>query len=239
MIPIKRSAEPKILVQNATKWSDEYLKIRALWETAFNKDEKKKYKLEKDKAEGKYNQPSIKEALNAMHNDGKCAFCESLIKHVAYANIEHFRPKDIFPDLCFSWDNLLLACGICNGVQYKSSKFPLNPDGSAIYIDPSLDLISEHFEFIFEEVNSLEFIAVVKPISNRGKVTEAEIGLNRIDLVKARTQFLSPYYISIALLAQNGNVEAKKLLNCACNPSFQYSAFAKALWEKYVNEPLP
>ena len=34
----------------------------------------------------------VKDALIGMQH-GKCAFCESRITHIAYGDVEHFRPK--------------------------------------------------------------------------------------------------------------------------------------------------
>ncbi len=55
----------------------------------------------------------------------KCAYCESYLMHVSYGHIEHFKPKAKYPQYCFSWDNLLLGCEVCNGKRYKGIKFPL------------------------------------------------------------------------------------------------------------------
>jgi len=86
-----------------------------------------------------YGAKSIKSALlRAQH--GKCAFCESKVSHVAYGDIEHFRPKAGYQQratdglqrpgyywLAYEWTNLLFACQICNQ-QGKKNLFPLaNP----------------------------------------------------------------------------------------------------------------
>jgi hypothetical protein len=39
-----------------------------------------------------YGAVSVKKALRKAQHD-KCAFCESKIAHVAYGDVEHFRPK--------------------------------------------------------------------------------------------------------------------------------------------------
>src|SRR5262245_1882915 len=40
----------------------------------------------------------------------RCCYCElSEIDQV-----EHVAPKDLFPELCFVWENYLYACGPCN-----------------------------------------------------------------------------------------------------------------------------
>jgi uncharacterized protein (TIGR02646 family) len=83
-----------------------------------------------------YTHPSVKSALlNAQHE--KCAFCESKITHIAYGDVEHFRPKAGWRQtdkdalhrpgyywLAYEWSNLLVACALCNQ-QFKRNLFPL------------------------------------------------------------------------------------------------------------------
>jgi hypothetical protein len=67
-----------------------------------------------------YGAKSVKDALiKAQH--GKCAFCESQVRHIAHGDVEHYRPKggvrqtDSDPLeqpgyfwLAYRWDNLFL-----------------------------------------------------------------------------------------------------------------------------------
>ena len=49
----------------------------------------------------------------------RCMYCEdSLAKQV-----EHFKPKDFYPELVFVWHNYLYSCGPCN--VRKNNKFPI------------------------------------------------------------------------------------------------------------------
>jgi uncharacterized protein (TIGR02646 family) len=41
----------------------------------------------------------------------RCCYCEDSMAD----EIEHIRPKDLFPALTFVWQNYLFACGPCNG----------------------------------------------------------------------------------------------------------------------------
>lgn len=81
-----------------------------------------------------YGHETVKETLKLWQR-GKCAFCESPITHVQYGDVEHFRPKKGFlrggqlvrPGyywLAYDWENLLLACQICNQ-RHKRNAFPL------------------------------------------------------------------------------------------------------------------
>jgi 5-methylcytosine-specific restriction endonuclease McrA len=46
------------------------------------------------------------------------------------SQVEHFRPKAIFPELALTWENLLWVCGICNSA--KGDRFPTGPDQTII-----------------------------------------------------------------------------------------------------------
>src|SRR5436305_12373624 len=72
-----------------------------------------------------YGHDSVKRALKAAQHD-KCCFCESKISHIAYGDVEHFRPKAGYRQhpadplsrpgyywLAYEWSNLYLACQMC------------------------------------------------------------------------------------------------------------------------------
>ena len=53
----------------------------------------------------------------------RCGYCEDS----AGDEIEHVRPKDLYPEGTFVWENYLLACGQCN--RGKSGRFAVIGDG--------------------------------------------------------------------------------------------------------------
>jgi len=61
----------------------------------------------------RYKKEDILTVLKVIYHH-KCAFCEQKIEH---PHVEHFRPKNIYFWLAYSWDNLLLAC-----LGYNSNK---------------------------------------------------------------------------------------------------------------------
>ena len=65
-----------------------------------------------------YKEQDVKETLNKIFY-GKCAYCESPYSHVMPVDIEHFRPKNIYPWLEFDWENLLPSCIDCNRKRYQ------------------------------------------------------------------------------------------------------------------------
>ena len=54
-------------------------------------------------------------------------YCED-----SYADeVEHIRPKHLYPEAVFAWPNYLYTCGPCNGP--KDSRYPLIVDGAVHY----------------------------------------------------------------------------------------------------------
>lgn len=47
----------------------------------------------------------------------RCAYCEDSAGY----QVEHMRPKDLYPDQVFEWANYTYACGLCNGP--KNNRF--------------------------------------------------------------------------------------------------------------------
>ena len=56
-------------------------------------------------------------------------YCEDSVAD----EVEHFRPKDLYPDAVFAWRNYLYACGPCNGG--KSNRFSVAEPGTGQLVD--------------------------------------------------------------------------------------------------------
>lgn len=108
MIKINKDTKPKILEDNAKQWTDEYL-------TALKQSTPVPPHIKY-----RYQHNDIKDALE-KETHGKCAYCESKIKHVAFGDIEHILPKNknACPELYVEWTNLTLACEVCNRTNKK------------------------------------------------------------------------------------------------------------------------
>ncbi len=211
MIRIQRTAPPSILAKKAAAW------LTAMQQAASPRA--------REKAQNKYRHPAIKAALVSLFH-GKCAYCESHITHVDYGHIEHYRPKSGpqgRPNLSFEWTNLLLACGICNGGEYKSDRFPEAAHGGPI-VNPCEDDPSGHFEFRFDAKLGL---ASVYGISERGRTTEKLLGLNRLELRRYRSQQIKK--LAVLKRLSQSDPEARQLMEEAVQPASEYSAFARTL----------
>ncbi len=224
MINVARTTKPYVLAINANDWRDAYLVAIATLAADKENDDKKKAKK---KTEGKYADDAVRNQLQVMFGS-KCAFCESHIRHVSYDQIEHFRPKHRFPELCFEWDNLLLACGGCNGAKYKGTKFPEAADGGP-YVNPVEEEPNDFFDFV---INPHTELAEVIPKVLRGETTERDLGLNRPDLLQHRSKAVFNIFL-LAFTAKKGDPDCLKLLIKNCQPQYEYAAFARSIADRF------
>ena len=62
----------------------------------------------------------VRERLAAMCSGARrCGYCEDSVGD----EVEHIKPKDLYPEAVFVWENYLLACGPCNGG--KNNRFAI------------------------------------------------------------------------------------------------------------------
>ncbi len=210
MIRVIRIEKPAVLKNKAAIWKRE---IRLARTEAARKT-----------AQDKYKHDEIKQALVKMFH-GKCAYCESEIMHIDYGHTEHFKPKSIpaYYRLAVDWNNLLLACGRCNGAENKGTKFPLADKGGPL-VNPVNEYPSRHLRFDYDPKLKL---ANVLGISKRGETTRIILGLNRRKLLEHRSKFVRKLWV-IADHYYN-DAEARKIIDSATSPNEEYSAFARAL----------
>lgn len=181
-----------------------------------------------------YGAPSVKDALRAMQHR-KCAFCESSFGHVAYGDVEHFRPKSGYNQrveeplgrpgyywLAYDWDNLFFSCQLCTQ-RFKQNLFPLeNPQQRArshhedillekpLLLNPAIhepaDFLSFHRETVY-------------PINKNplAQTTIEILGLNRDELIERRRLHLR----SIYWLAELRQIYAERMATAAAPPNLQ------------------
>lgn len=162
MIKLTKGIEPNILTLNKDAYKKALLDLIAAGEKV------------PDSVSTKYNQDEIKDALRG-ECFSKCMYCESKVEHITDLHIEHIKPKakHKFPELTFEYENLGLACPICN--RGKSDIY----DDAIPFINPYLDEPEEHF-YVYGA------FVWAKPNNPRAKLTELKIDLNRPDLLEAR-----------------------------------------------------
>ena len=69
-----------------------------------------------------------KELADLCSGTRRCMYCEDSVAD----EVEHFRPKDLYPEVVFAWMNYLYACGPCN--RGKINKFFVI-DGTGAFVD--------------------------------------------------------------------------------------------------------
>ncbi len=69
----------------------------------------------------------VKQSLTQMCSGARrCMYCEDSVAD----EVEHHKPKNLYPDEVFSWENFLYACGPCNG--FKGTHFAIFNTGEFI-----------------------------------------------------------------------------------------------------------
>jgi 5-methylcytosine-specific restriction endonuclease McrA len=163
MIRLNKTNTPEVLKEHGKTWTKDLLdKIATNVKPT-------------DSEKTRYRNKDIKKALIEETN-GKCAYCESKFLHVHHGDVEHIYPKSLAPEKTFEWENLTLACEICN--QNKSNKDPYLEH----IIDPYKIDPAQHLMFLGSFVFSMG--------TNFGKCSEVILDLNRVALCEARKEQL-------------------------------------------------
>lgn len=207
MIRLTKGDEPIVLRDHREAWE------QALRDHATNGTEATKSEL------GKYNHPEIKEAL-LVETAEKCAYCESKLRHITYGDIEHIVPKKLGLEHRFKWENLTIGCDVCN--TKKGIKEDL--------IDPYVDDPDQEFLLIGPMV-------LANPESDRAKITESALQLNRKALLERRAERLNELHklLQIALLMPqeaHRQVLFDQLRNVETADDVEYAAICRS----YIRE---
>lgn len=208
MIRLTKGPKPKILVENAEKWTTDYL-------NCLNSGQKPS-----DAIAHRYNHPDIKSSLETETHK-KCAYCESKFKHVDFGDIEHILPKKktACPELYVEWSNLTIACEVCNRINKKD------------YYDPEIPLINPYKDNPDDYFLFIGAIISAKDNNTRGYITESTLDLNRGDLVIRRNERLQSINKLLFSWSQASNPTIKKTLanelKKECTQDKEYSAFVK------------
>lgn len=157
---LNKGQQPDVLKNNEETW------LKDIEETEKLGEKPTKTQL------GRYNHPDVKAALLSETYE-KCAYCESKLRHISYGDIEHVVSKDKSPQLRFNWDNLTIACDVCN--TKKSSKLGI--------LDPYRDKPEEQLFFTGPTIFAREG-------HDAALYTELTMELNRIQLVERRVKVI-------------------------------------------------
>lgn len=214
MIKLTKQPKPQLLVDNADDWTKELLSYV------------RRGVRVPDTIKNRYNQTEIKEALE-KETYGKCMYCEGYIGAVSYSHIEHFRPKTLYPEKTFEWENLGLGCQICNTNKHDAF------DEALPYIDPYNENPDDHFIF-------LGTMMMQKPGCARAENMKNQLKLNRSDLMEQRKEAIERVTNLVERYKGEKAPAIKKMLRknieLEFGPDRQYSRSVKSAVEQLTGE---
>jgi uncharacterized protein (TIGR02646 family) len=212
---VSRPDIPESLKKRSVKWTN--MLLDEINKTGnYNKVEKR--------FKNKYKQKDITESLKKMYKN-YCCYCEGFIDPaITYGRIEHLKPKSLFHNLHFSWENLHLCCEVCNRI--KADKW----DNQNPIIDPSFDDPDLHLYYSSN---------IVVNITSRGDITINHIELNRKELKDARGRIFSKIFDLIQQYRATNNSFIRqfiiKELNDLINEETAYYSTAKSIGNLFNN----
>lgn len=197
-----------------------------------------------------YAHKTVKQTLIQAQHD-KCFLCESKLTHIAYGDVEHFRPKAAYRQddgdalhkpgyywLAYEWGNLFLSCQLCNQ-QFKKNLFPLvdpsaratshkdDPDSEqSLFIDPSMDDPELFISFRGE-------VPFARGGNPRGGATIRGLGLDRQKLNDKRFDHYDKLRLLYTLARRDPplipeSIDAQNFLARAVEDSAEYAGMARA-----------
>ena len=180
-----------------------------------------------------YKNPEVVRTLFDMQYE-KCCYCEQKVPEQGHGRaVEHYRPKSKgqYPHLKNVWENLLLACSMCNGK--KSNRFPTDDQGNPLVIDPSdPDLDPEdHIDFIVDDTHALFGQILPKANSMIGSKTIETIGLyqeyyRQMRMIHCKELFLN--YLDIVSASDNASRRANIIkFESLMSANSKFAAFAR------------
>ncbi|WP_422650097.1 HNH nuclease domain-containing protein [Cupriavidus sp. H18C1] len=186
MIKIDKLPEPPVLVENSKNWTSTLLARIAAGERPT------------DAEKSRYRHAEIKAVL-LEETDGKCAYCESKLRHIAYGDIEHITPKSTTPALSFEWRNLTLACDICNT---NKSDFLGDHD---TFVDPYSTDPTTVFFFAGP-------LLMARAACEAAAITERLLDLNRPELFEKRKEKIRNLAAQVEVYARTQDPDLKAVL---------------------------
>ena len=118
MMPLKRAEQPAILRQNQATWTANYLSRLAKYEEKKARgQEPRKPKFTWPQRDNKPLNQHLNPTLLAM-SANHCAYCDGFpMGAMSLRTIDHFKPKEHFAELAYSWANLYPCCNACQDAK--------------------------------------------------------------------------------------------------------------------------
>lgn len=207
MIKLPKVAPRKELVDNAERLTREF--------------------IESGKKKVVWRKPYIRDPLFKMSHR-KCAYCEGRPEPESYVQVEHYKPKDIYPNDVVAWENLLPICQDCNTQKgtFDTGKHPI--------VNPRTDNPNDHLKL------STKLIAA-KDDSEKGKQTIIALKCNEGKIPEYRYKLICKTLIDLEMmysdfmnsnvLETNGENQQEKVGNLLkeANPKSDFSALMSTI----------
>ena len=174
MIKINKKSTPSILLKKQEEWTKKLMKAVESHGGYSNIP-----KTERDSLLAHYRHKDIQKTLAESSHD-KCAFCECKPGESSNMEVEHFKPKSLYPELAFDWDNLLPACRRCNEAKLQ------HDTGSDPIINPCVEDPETLLTYDFIQICPI-------PGTDKEKIAQTTIdvcGLNCSRLYQARSNLM-------------------------------------------------
>lgn len=129
--------------------------------------------------------PNMGKVLATLHamtgKRQRCMYC--LDSHGS--DIEHFRPKAVYPESMYQWANLLLCCTHCG--RLKGNKFPLSGNNnSPMLVDPTSENPWDSLDFDPDTGNiCARFDVQLNAWSAKGEMTVEVLQLDKREALSA------------------------------------------------------
>lgn len=141
------------------------------------------------------------------NSQNHCSYCDIYFENRENSEIDHYKPKNQYPELEFEWVNLFAVCSICNKQKlrvFPENNTPIKPD------DQNYNFF-KYFDFEYETGK----ISISKGLSKsdylRAKETIDFLGLNKGDKPNSRKRFLQNLDIKKELYPE---VSYRYILEC-------------------------
>lgn len=144
-----------------------------------------KFLLQHPDAKGRELATYWREAIPDLHYaySGICAYtCHWIPLDTGSATVDHFKPKEIYPQYAYYWDNYRLVCGILNGRKGKYEDV----------LDP-FTLQDGWFEMDFDSLKLGPGLQLTATEAEKVDKTIKRLKLNGWPCIEGRKHWLVPY----------------------------------------------
>lgn len=210
------------------------------------------------KYNSRYKLDDIQGKLKGIYKN-KCAYCEQKVEQF---HVEHYRPKQTYCWIAFSWDNLICACSFCN--EFKSTSFRINGAKATLTVNlASIKNINTHShtydasenpDMVNPEVTDPTGQIVFAKDGNissanpRFDYTITTCRIHRTYLKDNRKKILDDFRRDLKDVFVDNTATAdqetaiqtlvKKFIRDAANPENEFLAFRNYLLSNWINEEI-